>query len=274
MLTLEKAKQKFRHDRFAKEDEKLYISNPKDIMRAIEKAYQSMTLRTIKGLGKVQNLKESCCEKLCENFTKYFGGKAPTSQKEFNEIHADICNKFLNFFNGELEKNDVSVQCFGKAQKIVNMSFKYLFCFDDAEDKKQWFQYCHVPLDTFTLNWYQSISEARGNDKYVWSNLDKDTYDTIQSDIVAFLLPSDGMHRSQTLPVFPLEAEFLIWSYERRIADCKSLLSHLGKYEKDVYFKECTTIPDEFAKLKNQFSTEIDKLKNQLSNIQDICGGD
>lgn len=33
---------------------------------------------------------------------------------------------------------------YGKAQKIINMSFKYLFCCEDAEEHYAHFQYCHT----------------------------------------------------------------------------------------------------------------------------------
>lgn len=41
----------------------------------------------------------------------------------------------------------------GQAQKIINMSFKYLFCCQDIRDTKMaYFSWCHMPLDYVILN--------------------------------------------------------------------------------------------------------------------------
>lgn len=36
------------------------------------------------------------------------------------------------------------------------MSFKYLYCFDDFRiQHREKFENCHIPLDSFRLNWYK-----------------------------------------------------------------------------------------------------------------------
>ena len=50
---------------------------------------------------------------------------------------------------------------YGKAQKIVNMMFKHLYCMNFGKDTDNWlvlderfFTHCHLTLDSFTLEWF------------------------------------------------------------------------------------------------------------------------
>ena len=54
----------------------------------------------------------------------------------------------------------------GQAQKIINMSFKYLFCCEDIrESKMSHFTWCHMPLDKVTLDWL-------GMNGLAWTRID------------------------------------------------------------------------------------------------------
>ena len=62
----------------------------------------------------------------------------------------------------------------GQAQKIINMSFKYLFCCADIRNSKMsHFTWCHMPLDSVTLEWL-------GMKGLVWNSInDSELYSMI-----------------------------------------------------------------------------------------------
>jgi len=62
----------------------------------------------------------------------------------------------------------------GQAQKIINMSFKYLFCCADIRNSKlSHFTWCHMPLDSVTLEWL-------GMKGLVWNSInDSELYSMI-----------------------------------------------------------------------------------------------
>lgn len=85
------------------------------------------------------------------------------SQEEFDKYHEELCSLFLY---GDTSKgikgfNDVRRDvnptkysgsiCYGSAQKIINMVFKYLTCYSDYLAYSSYFEFCHMPIDRFVL---------------------------------------------------------------------------------------------------------------------------
>lgn len=106
-----------------------------------------------------------------ELLSSYFEKEAPSDEDTFDNTHQTLCENVIKLF----EKINYDIE-YGKAQKIVNMSFKYLYCFDDAPE--EYFKYCHLPLDSFTLEWiYRNV--LSDHKKYqkgkiaFWSKLQK-----------------------------------------------------------------------------------------------------
>lgn len=143
------------------------ISNLQEaIDYATDKAYRDMQLRTIKG-HKI-DIKNKSIQFLKTKLNELFVGQGV---RDFDSWHNGACETFLGAFNAEANKYNFTQQGHGKAQKIVNMSLKYLYCifycnqnneFDDninrfdmdKEEVKSIFEKCHMPLDSYTLNWY------------------------------------------------------------------------------------------------------------------------
>ncbi len=69
-------------------------------------------------------------------------------QSCFDKFHEQICEKLKIDF----KQKDITIT-YGHAQKIINMAFKYLFCLDADKTFEKRFQYCHMPLDSFSLKW-------------------------------------------------------------------------------------------------------------------------
>ncbi len=69
------------------------------------------------------------------------------------------------------------VTTFGLAQKVVNMTFKYLFCFRDYTKLNIDFTVCDCPVDSIVLN------QLKLGDRYVWSKLSQGDYADIQKAV-------------------------------------------------------------------------------------------
>ncbi|MCI6443784.1 MAG: hypothetical protein MR844_02435 [Clostridia bacterium] len=172
----------------------------KDCVRdyAILSAYRDMQLRTIKGhkMSYTDELRET----LAQEFVKYFQSPSPTTREDFDKIHKGLCEGFLNGLNEVFARYKLAKQEFGKAQKVINMTFKYLYCFDDAEKFEDYFRFCHMPIDSYTLNWCFDNIYPKAKNKN-WSSLDEDIYDKLSKEIGKNL-------------AFPLKEEFKIWPKE------------------------------------------------------------
>lgn len=215
----------------------LSVKDEEDVIFAVKKAYIDMSPRTFhkntdwwqdkenvkftkKGEPKDERTKEKEDEwqeaknkvlaNLAKKFADYFKESNP---KDFNDWHEETCDYFLTEFKkpldnfGYISKSSLS---YGKAQKIVNMTFKYLFCFDDARNYYDKFTPCHVPLDSYILDWYNQAAKENKNPnikpcKTKWSNLKEPEYNTIQSNIKNLLKENYN----------PFLAEFYIWAQYR-----------------------------------------------------------
>ena len=80
----------------------------------------------------------------------YFNG-----DEEFDDKYSDWCEVLIKSYEEYLESRIT----YGQAQKIINMAFKYLYCICDrcegGEKYKKKFDKCHMPLDSFSLEWFK-----------------------------------------------------------------------------------------------------------------------
>lgn len=210
-------------------DEKFSMSptNKEDVLLAVKKAYIDMTPRTIKGLAAAHKSKDfekefnEILSELADRFVAYFKSNPLQNEKEFDEWHEDRCKNFITDFNALLKNHKIEEASYGKAQKIVNMTFKYIYCFDDNIDF-DYFKYCHMTLDSYTLKWFLEdvrVWLEKDNCKFAknkipaWSNLDKGDNDKelfsylwIQTQIRKYLNKQDEYSK------IPFISEFTIWN--------------------------------------------------------------
>lgn len=192
---------------------------------AVHQAYLDLN-RTLSDVGdSVKSKKNIVTDKLRE----YFKGAPPNTPSCFDEHH----NEMMAALIYDERQPQFSV---GQAQKLINMAFKYLYCCEDFRDKKKdHFNFCHMPLDSFTLNWTEHIlqnsegipeklgSSAKRLSKVAWSSIsDQGGYEELMNEIRKFL--------GQSAPsITILEAEFEIWEIEKKRAaatDAKKLLNN------------------------------------------------
>ncbi|MCR4616798.1 MAG: hypothetical protein K5669_01285 [Lachnospiraceae bacterium] len=150
---------------------------------------------------------------------EYFENKAPSDQEKYDGYHASICNAWCNAFeqNGRLAEQGN----YGKAQKIVNMAFKYLYCYySNRGEKTDFFKYCHYTLDSYTLRW---LNGCKGEGKpgflngdFKWSsnlipekNLDGEYLCSQYDEIQEYARKCVDNIFGEGWSVF--EAEFFIW---------------------------------------------------------------
>ena len=233
-----------------------YYGSGKGEKRAVNMAFNDMAARTLKkvsddegGDGAVE--KERALTYLRDSFYAYFhkGGEIDTvdgrksydvmSREGFDEWHKAVCTEFLTLFN-EGNKKRYQPVAYGKAQKAVNMVFKYLYCYDGADKyiDEGYFDYCHMPIDNLTLNWYKKEVAYPPAD-CAWGDLKYGAYIEIQTNIRNYLEGS-----SSPLPSNALEAEFYVWQRERYCEDFKELAKALAAVNDDYL----QSLSDEFVR--------------------------
>lgn len=226
-MTFEQLKSDFAFDMMwgAVPREKLSVTELKDVLLAVRKAYADMSVRSIKGFSKVKDEKK---EELRENFAQKFidtfcKAAAPLTQEAFDERHKEVCEDFLEELKTLCVGPDFKEPpCYGKAQKIVNMTFKYLYLFEKNEPIQPLFAFCHMPLDSNIFEYLKRKFKSYGlNAKLfetAWSKLDDERYMEIQKAIRGYCQKhsSDYADAADEYAKLPFYAEFQIWGKMRR----------------------------------------------------------
>lgn len=193
------------------------------IKKAINLACRDLMVRTLRRRPQVTKaLGEAMISSLQPHLKDYFGKNSVhvTSQKNFNEWHHSVCEAAWKVLKDIYEN-----AAYGKAQKIVNMTFKYLYCLDGADEDQynNYFKYCHMPLDSYTLEWIKRVYKdengkpLRAGKIPSWSNLEySEELNDETSEFYSynsFVSKIDAMfHDSNSAPaVTPFQAEFVIW---------------------------------------------------------------
>lgn len=129
-----------------------------------------------------QKQKELVIAWLKGEIDKYFYGSI-SGQAEFDKWHKSLCQELTDRINNDVLFGYKPIHM-GKAQKIINMTFKLLSSLDDTDKFEPKFKYCHVPLDKNILTWYYSntAKDVPKSRHKTWSNLDYVDYIKIQED--------------------------------------------------------------------------------------------
>ena len=155
--------------------------------------------------------KKAVLKDLTDKFVDYFKAPAPATQAEFDKWHKDTCDWFLHAFNSNVMSpsgyRDIE---YGKAQKIVNVAFKFLYLYCDiVPGTPGHFTFCHFIIDRYTLIWYNDVVCKKLGIlafKNPWRDMKYDEYIRIQENIRKYLGTQDEYSQN------PFLAEFEIWS--------------------------------------------------------------
>lgn len=230
------------HRTYARELPEKHIQKRDDIMFGAKNLYLSGTPFSKRGSNiqaseSDETVVESALTPFVEKVWAYFNQMpAPTSQREFNLFHEELCDTFLSGFN-----NFGYTHTYGNAQKQVNVLFKYLSCYADSTRYAEWFRYCHMALDGYTYNGYRlpfyvkvvhkSIYNIPVGPLTAWSKLTRSEYKAVTADITTYVNTNPKTYNEYLdicaqFPVLtniprlspkddyvltPFEAEFFIW---------------------------------------------------------------
>ena len=185
-------------------------------------------------------------EKIISNFTDDFikvanGGHKISNELNFEKLFDELAKKFSTVLKDQKLE---SLSKIGFAQKFINMSFKYLYCFEECD--KNNLRFCHLPLDKYTINWYKKIGDKNNiadlkEINFSWSKINEDLYFNIQKDIDSKLKScldyeihcKDPKQRIQ-LPQSKIEVEFIVWKQEqlnefsKKLSKSKDYFERLG----------------------------------------------
>ena len=215
--------------------DRVFANKERTVPAALDNAYADMSRRQN---GHTPELKDTCIDYLVGVFS------TPLHISDFDAWHKTLALELIDRWNREV----AGFGTVGKAQKVINMAFKYLACI--SHDYDTHLPYCHMTLDSYTLDWYEAAvkpwAKARkrevGRKVSAWSKIESyDEYLLIQQNIRDYLdagtTYSIRIGNVQTpkiqLPVVPVDAEFIVW--EGQIIDRKynGLIKMLEDYAKE-----------------------------------------
>ena len=212
-----------------------------DINAAIDKSirisFKAFNFRTLKASEKYEDFSKSdiigsLVSELKDfkvQLESYFNNEF-VSEEKFDDQHKNLCKIFLDTIGPYYEKIT-----YGKAQKIVNLTFKHLYCmkFNNGQVlSEEYFRHCHMILDSFTLEWfYREVADKWWNknkstkDEKIfkgkidaWSNLKYESdneyysYKYLMSTIRTFFEENEDYIKTQSYKnCTPFQAEFFIW---------------------------------------------------------------
>jgi hypothetical protein len=147
-----------------------------------------------------------------QQFVDYFNCTTYKSKLDFNDWHNNTAKMFLDVLKKYYDK-----AFYGKAQKIVNMMFKHLYCMNFGAENawkvlcEEYFEHCHMPLDSFTLDWLHRKDKTAVCE---WSNLEytsmKPKTGQASTSYKDYLSRVDKLFPIHS-PLTAFQAEFYIW---------------------------------------------------------------
>lgn len=236
--------------------------NEKGVKYALLLALKDFTPRTEKRIGKDPFGAEEMLEELeksksySKKFLKFFED-SEKDEEEFDNWHKDRCRDFFDVFKFKYENFNENNNKYGKAQKVINMTFKYIYCLKGAEKKEKYFEFCHMPLDSITLEWFyrlgekgvkinveiegKKIEEKIGRKFSSWSNLpktserDKNEKEKIKVASYGYIDIQKTIRKyfKNNEKLTPFKAEFIIWPQMQLVLASETLFSKLIELNKD-----------------------------------------
>lgn len=163
--------------------------------------------RTITGIGKDPNQSISIKQDVIA-FINDLLIKPPNSQPEFDRLHHQCCQQCTNSI-GQAHIH------YGQAQKLVNMSLKYLyneFAFYRGEKNQLGFPnndieyFFHLPIDNQILSYLVSYCSFKKPTFLPWSKWTYEHYITFQIEL-----------RNRIINDYkPLEIDYLLWNEQNQ----------------------------------------------------------
>lgn len=202
-----------------------------------------MKIETILSIKNKENYYNGMEKAFDDAFNQYARRMSITYASEKKNLIKPVVDRLYTYFtNDEDDFDKCYAECierskdilengrYGIAQKFVNMSFKYLYCYNGALELEHKFDRCYMPLDKYTIKWVKSLNDKSVNKKLndiknAWANLEEPLYNEIQELITKTLNaryeytisynPNAEENGKCILPTNKLHAEFIIWHQEK-----------------------------------------------------------
>ena len=215
-------------------------------------AYRDLQLRTIKGhTGTIQT---QCVKYLKEQFEKIIN-QQPLSDANFEIEHNRICNGFLDIINSN---SSIDKQNYGKAQKVVNIIFKFLVAYGKWNNEDQ----CHMPVDSFVLRWLYGKDTYNGTP---WSNISPTEYVQIQKDIFDRIKNPISVGAKVNIAVRNrAEADYFVWYITKIEKNYKDTKNAIKKLADDIDKDDVECVKKEKVE---QIIVELEKLKTRVQDL-------
>ena len=329
MVGLEKLKSKFWDGKYkidckdekdkSKKETKQFYFDKDGIGIAIKRALRDFTDRTERLKTEYKGQPFGVDEKynaLCESsvpgkksfverFMDYFF-PVPKSDNQymdetsFDQWHKEMCEEFLAVIEPKYQDG----LKYGKAQKIVNMTFKNAYCLQHngiKEDKfEKYFEHCHMPLDSIILEWVKRTQawlcskDAENNDCKKkkaetlcstripsWSKMNYEEcpgfltsdgkpyygYKDIQNAIFEYFnkYVEKNTATKHLKGCTPLQAEFFVWKYMQLELAAEGVYNQFLSFE-DLDNTERKTKKAEYR--NKTINEKIADLQKKLKNIE------
>lgn len=267
--------------------------------KAITRATRDLMARTLKRIApEAESFNNAVTCALLPKIDEWFSLPQDTiTQDTFDDWHREACKEILSVLRAFYINQDGTPVAYGKAQKIVNMTMKGLYCLDGAKEKETHFQYCHMALDSFILEWFcRQVMPWYNNGKknkerlkktavVSWSVIPEGTgetpygYDTYVQHIRNYFdaeHPYDGLN--------PLQAEFFIWSeiqlamaaeslYGQDIGKEDAIADAKVKWKLEWTEQETKDIGKQFDRCKLEFKRRPleDKIEFLQVRVKQLC---
>lgn len=191
-------------------------------------------------------------------------GKREKFEKKSDDI-IDLANIIYNyiFCNGEFVHHKVCLSLidkygmtYGQAQKIINMTFKYIFCIKNFREKEEKFEKCHMPLDSIMLEWI--VRNIEGIEKKrvgTWSSMKhkKDVQSEENYTYEDYIKVIETYCRENS--TYPLKIDFENWNKMKLVLSAEEFILSFKSEIKRRDLKEKT----------------FDGLISEIENIIQMC---
>ena len=133
-----------------------------ELEHAIAKAHTDMSRRAT---GHKPEIQEESIRWLANRFKK-LSPFAYKKQEDFDKWHEDTCNAYCKELNSFAVRKGFSfIMTYGRAQKVLNMTFKYLYCTSKYKARvEKIIPFLHMTLDGYTQG-QQLLAEHYGYDQ-------------------------------------------------------------------------------------------------------------
>lgn len=197
------------------------IVNKADVIQAVYDVYNSRSIIARRMSGRASINVKPILDSIGNRLWFYFNGNPnmALNQINFDTFLYEICDYFKDEYNKLASTAKINKIEFGVAQKLINMVFKYLSCYEDYMVFADLFKYSHMPIDSYVLHYFNimkivskissrfsstMISPNAKYDDLTWSNLSKEKYEKL---VMEYRINLGKTYKDYT----SLHEEYYIW---------------------------------------------------------------